>query len=267
MLDAVLLLELFAVALLVVVGAGDFFSVGEKLAVLVPDGAHGQIGVDGGGFLLRKLDIGAAEVFDDGRHAVEIDGHVILNVHFEIAVDGVHTVVRGIDPGGVFSVFIDRMAVAVGNAGVVHPVRNVDAGVAGDGSELDGTVKGVDGKNHLDIGTLGVLVLILEKLLFAGAADIQAQEENVDDVIRQVLIQLQLGRIDAFVDFKGVGHGGQAFLGEFVFHLAVSVVDNIAVLIQLHIFLDEFIEVDVLLVIFGQGEDGKQQGKAQQQRQ
>ena len=68
-----------------------FFTLGEGIvsagdlpAVLL------QIVVDIPGFALGQVHIYAAEGIHDRRDAMEVDGHVVLDIHFKVVVDGGH---------------------------------------------------------------------------------------------------------------------------------------------------------------------------------
>ena len=275
MLDAVLLLQRVALAVFIVIGFGNFPAVGDFFALGVPDRAGGQVGVDGSGFRLCQVDIDAAETFDDLGNPVEIDRHVFADVQFKVVVDGSDTGFRCICPGRVFSVgIVIRMAVAVGDECLVLSAGHFHEGVAGDGRKLDRSVAGVQRKDDQHVGTLCVFALFRELLFILGSPDVQTDEQDVDDVVRQVLIDLQFVGINGIVQFIL----GREFLNIFLADAGkiksltgiIILQDHVSVFVELIIFVKidvfhEFFGTEILLVELSEGKDGEKKGKGQDQ--
>ena len=176
----------------------------------------------------------------------------------------------------VLAVFVNRAAEGIGDEGLVFAAGDLDVGVAGDGGQLDGAFLRVDGQDHQHVGPLGDGVvrrgvlfpahLLAELLDLLGAADVHTDQQDVDDVVRQVRVDAQVGRIDGFVDLQlggQVHQFGHLLGGEVVFPE-----DDVAVFIDLVFIFGDFDNFEFLVFTlrfaFGKSQHGQQQGQDQE---
>ena len=269
MLYTACLFQLVPFAVLIVIGIGDGFAVGNLFSLGVLDGTGGQVCIDGCGFSLGQVEINTAQAFDDLRDTVEVDGDIMPDVQLKIVIDRPDTGFRRIGPGYKFTVFIVCVTVAVGDDGLILPAGHFHVGVAGNGRKLDGTVIQVDGKNDQHVGTLGILTLFREQLFLFRSADVQADQQDVDDIIRQVFIDFQFVRINGLVQFILGGKlfyiliadGGKTvgFTGLIIPQEQVAFFIKRIILIEVNIFRNLFLS---LLRIY---KKGKKQGECEDQ--